>query len=65
MIEVNASRETVRRLTGRTSLPQLLIRVGALPYAEPGEPPTPRRPVTDVLEILWLQRNTTPGSVTA
>jgi len=51
MIEVNASREMVRRLTGRTSLPQLLIRVGTVPYAEPAPPPTPRRPVTDVLEI--------------
>lgn len=51
MIEVNASREVVRRLTGRRSLPQLLIRVGAAPVTERPQPPTPRRPVADVLQF--------------
>ena len=50
MIEVHASREIVRRLTGRTAEPQLLIRVGTAPQTET-PPPTPRRPVSEVLEI--------------
>ena len=49
MIEVNSSREVVRRLTGRRSLPQLLIRAGTAPVTERSEPITPRRPVADVL----------------
>jgi len=51
LIEVNASRELVRRLTGRTAEPQLLIRVGKAPDTKPPAPATPRRPVADVLEI--------------
>jgi hypothetical protein len=49
MIEVHASREIVRRLTGRIAEPQALIRVGTAPQTE--APPTPRRPVSEVLEI--------------
>ena len=51
MIEVNASREFVRRLTGRTAEPQVLIRVGQAPKTDPPPPPTPRRALTNVLEI--------------
>ena len=40
----------VRALTGR-GLPQLLVRIGATPSDEPIPPPTPRRPLTDVLTI--------------
>ena len=53
MIEVHASREAVRRLTGRIAEPQLLIRVGrALPSRhDPPPPATPRRALSDVLEL--------------
>ena len=49
MIEVHASRETVRRLTGRSAEPQVLIRVGRAPEITPVR--TPRRPLGDVLHI--------------
>jgi hypothetical protein len=50
MLEVHASREIVRRLSGRTAEPQVLIRVGTVPQTETS-PPTPRRPVSEILEI--------------
>ena len=51
MIELHASREIVRRLTGRRAEPQLLIRVGLTP--ETAQPPvrTPRRPIAEVLQL--------------
>jgi hypothetical protein len=51
MIERHASREIVRRLTGRIAEPQLLIRVGTIPQTESPPTPTPRRPVSEILEI--------------
>jgi hypothetical protein len=51
MIERHASREIVRRLTQRRAEPQLLIRVGAIPQTESPPTPTPRRPVSEILEI--------------
>jgi hypothetical protein len=51
MIERHASREIVRRLTGRIAEPQLLIRVGNIPQTESPPTPTPRRPVSEVLQI--------------
>ncbi|HWS91867.1 MAG TPA: NAD(P)H nitroreductase [Mycobacterium sp.] len=51
MIEVSAARDIVQRLTQRSELPQLLIRVGQAPQGEQPRPPTPRRPLEDVLEI--------------
>lgn len=52
MMEVHASREAVRRLTGRRAEPQVLIRVGRA--ADVGSPAahTARRPVGDVLQVL-------------
>lgn len=50
MTEVAASRDIIRGLIGRRELPQLLIRVGRVPAVEDVPPPTPRRPVADVLK---------------
>ncbi len=51
MIELHASREIVRRLTGRHAEPQVLVRVGRV--TEFGSPParTPRRPLPEVMSI--------------
>jgi nitroreductase len=51
MIEVTAAREIVRMLTGKSGMPQVLIRVGKAPENESPPPATLRRPLTDVLEI--------------
>ena len=51
MIELHASRETVRRLTGRRAEPQVLIRVGRALEAGPAVARTARRPLGEVLEI--------------
>ena len=51
MTEVAPSRDIIRRLTGQSGLPQLLIRVGRTPAIEQHMPATPRRPVTEVLEF--------------
>ena len=51
MIEWHDSREVVRRLTGRRSEPQVLIRVGRALQTGPAMAHTPRRPLGEVLEI--------------
>jgi hypothetical protein len=51
MIEFHASREIVRRLTGRRAERQLLIRVGTVPQIESPPTPPPRRPLSGVLQI--------------
>jgi nitroreductase len=51
LTELEASREIIRALTGATSHPQLLIRVGRVPALAAQPPPTPRRPLADVLEV--------------
>jgi len=48
LTEVGASRDMVSSLTGH-ALPQVLIRVGLVPATEDPPPPTPRRPLGDVL----------------
>lgn len=50
MTEVTASSDIIRGLTGR-SLPQVLVRVGMASALDEVPPPTPRRPLMDVLEI--------------
>lgn len=49
LTEVPASRAIVATLTGRDAVPQLLIRVGTAPVLDEVPPPTPRRPLDDVL----------------
>ena len=51
MIELHASREVLRTLTGPHAEPQVLIRVGRAPVIEPPPARTPRRPIRDVLHI--------------
>lgn len=52
MIEIHASREAVRRLTGNIREPQVLIRTGIMPKSDgPLPPPTPRRALSAVLDI--------------
>jgi nitroreductase len=49
--EIEASREIIRQITGRKSMPQVLIRVGTAPSIEDIPAPTPRRSVREVLEF--------------
>ncbi|BBY20257.1 Acg family FMN-binding oxidoreductase [Mycobacterium stomatepiae] len=51
LIEVDESRDIVRDLIDRSGEPQALIRVGIAPAMEHSAPPTPRRPLHDVLTI--------------
>ncbi|MBS1691047.1 MAG: NAD(P)H nitroreductase [Actinobacteria bacterium] len=48
--ELAASRDVVTTLTGRKH-PEVLIRVGAVPALDDAPPPTPRRPLADVLQF--------------
>lgn len=48
--EVPASRDIVAAITGRP-LPQVLVRVGTVPALDAPPPPTPRRPLSDVLHF--------------
>jgi hypothetical protein len=49
--EIPASRQIVAQLIGQDTTPQVLIRVGRAPSIDDVPPPTPRRPLRDVLEI--------------
>jgi hypothetical protein len=49
--EVEESRQIIRDLIDRTAMPQILIRVGIAPHLNEAVPPTPRRPVSEVLKI--------------
>lgn len=51
LTELSATRELLGALTGHTDLPQVLIRVGAAPALDMVPPPTPRRPLADVLRL--------------
>ncbi|MEW5810839.1 MAG: NAD(P)H nitroreductase [Actinomycetota bacterium] len=49
--EVDAGRDVVASLIGGRAIPQALIRIGLAPAFETPPPPTPRRHVSDVLQI--------------
>jgi nitroreductase len=51
LIELDDSRNLVRKLIGDRGEPQLLIRAGIAPPMEALPAPTPRRPLDDVLEV--------------
>lgn len=51
LTELSVSRELVAALTDHTDLPQVLIRVGVAPALDQVPPPTPRRPLGDVLRL--------------
>lgn len=51
LMELDESRDIVRKLIGDRGEPQALIRVGLAPPMEEHPAPTPRRPLDDVLEI--------------
>ena len=52
LTEITPSRMVIGPLTRQRGRPQLLIRVGTTPAAgEQQLPPTPRRPVTEVLQF--------------
>jgi hypothetical protein len=56
MTEVEASREIICGLSGR-ALPQVLIRMGVVPAIGDAPPPTPRRPLNDVLSWRPARRS--------
>ncbi|WP_028476901.1 NAD(P)H nitroreductase [Nocardia sp. CNY236] len=49
LTEIPRSRAVVRELTEHSRLPQVLIRVGMAPDTANDPPPTPRRPLADIL----------------
>ena len=49
--EIEDSRRVIRELIGTAAMPQILVRVGTAPPTDKVAPPTPRRPVTEVLEF--------------
>jgi hypothetical protein len=51
MAELAASRHIIAILAGRSAWPQVLVRVGVAPALEQVPPPTPRRPLDDVLSF--------------
>ena len=51
LTELSVSRELLAAVTDHTDLPQVLIRVGVVPALDEVPPPTPRRPLADVLRL--------------
>ena len=49
--ELAESRAVIQNLLGTTTFPQLLIRVGTAPVLEEIPAPTPRRPLSEVMQI--------------
>lgn len=54
--EIAASRDIVASLIGRTTTPQLLIRVGLVAIDEDLPPATPRRPLEEVFSAASSEK---------
>ena len=50
--EVRTTREMVEKCLEHDAFPQVLVRVGVAPATEEVPPPTPRRPLDEVLQVL-------------
>lgn len=51
LIELRGSRAIVRDLTGRSELPQVLVRIGLAAAPDDEVLPTPRRPLAEILDM--------------
>lgn len=51
MTEVRVTRDMVKSLLPHEAVPQILVRVGTVPATEEVPPPTPRRPLDEVLQL--------------
>ncbi|WP_245668291.1 Acg family FMN-binding oxidoreductase [Nocardia xishanensis] len=49
--ELPAARESIRGALTRAGIPQVVLRVGAAPAETTEQPPTPRRPVNEILTV--------------
>lgn len=52
IIEVPEARDIIASLLPRAAIPQALVRVGLAPAMDATPPPTPRRPIEHVLQIV-------------
>lgn len=51
LTELSETRKIVQSLTRPDATPQVLVRVGVVPITEKAPPPTPRRPLSEVLRL--------------
>jgi nitroreductase len=51
LTELHVTREIIQSLMDHEAIPQVLVRVGVVPVIEKTPPPTPRRPVSEVLQL--------------
>jgi nitroreductase len=51
LTELQVTRELIQSLMDHEAIPQVLVRVGVVPVIEKTPPPTPRRPVSEVLQL--------------
>jgi nitroreductase len=51
LTELGVTRELIRKLMEHDAVPQVLIRVGVVPVTEKVPPPTPRRPLSEILRL--------------
>ena len=51
LTELYVTREIIQSLIDHDGVPQILVRVGVVPVTEDTPPPTPRRPLSEVLQL--------------
>jgi nitroreductase len=51
LTELHVTRELIQSLMDHEAVPQVLVRVGVVPVTEKTPPPTPRRPLSEVLRL--------------